>query len=112
MWVFLKKDGMNTSINRYDSLEQLIFDEEIRIQTLDIHPELDLLLILLNTGGVLRESISKFERLKNASTASLLNYQLIAKGTGIHWPDIDEDLSLKGFLRNAILHQVIPGKVA
>jgi len=32
----------------------------------------------------------------------LKNYELISNGTGIHWPDIDEDLSLKGFLQDEI----------
>jgi len=32
----------------------------------------------------------------------LNNYRLIGKGAGIHWPDVDEDLSLKGFLKEEI----------
>jgi hypothetical protein len=97
---------MNTSTNNYDTLEELIYKEGIRIQAVDIHHELDLLLILLNTGGILKESLSKYPLLKNASKESLLNYEFIGSGTGIHWPDLDEDLSLKGFLKSAILNQV------
>ncbi len=33
---------MNTSINSYDALEQLILEEGLRIEAIDIHQELDL----------------------------------------------------------------------
>ena len=39
----------------------------------------------------------------------LLQYELIGNGTGIHWPAIDEDLSLKGFLKDE-LKQVVNNK--
>ena len=93
---------MSTSTNNYDSLEQLIYTENIRIQAIDIHLDQDLLIILLNTGGILRETISQYPRLKRASEQQLKNYRLIGKGAGVHWPDVDEDLSLKGFLSNGI----------
>jgi hypothetical protein len=35
----------------------------------------------------------------NASEKQLLNFQFIGGGTGIHWPELDEDLSLKGFIK-------------
>ncbi|SEL00034.1 DUF2442 domain-containing protein [Parapedobacter koreensis] len=104
---------MNTSTNNYDALEQLIYGENIRIQTIDVHTTQDLLIILLNTGGILRETISNYPRLQGASDDQLKNYQLIGKGTGVHWPDIDEDLSLKGFLSNSLRNLVYnPHKVA
>lgn len=93
---------MSTSTNNYDSLEQLIYTENIGIQAIDVHFDQDLLIILLNTGGILRETISKYPRLKRASEQELKNYRLIGKGAGVHWPDVDEDLSLKGFLSNGI----------
>ncbi len=103
---------MNTSINNYDSIEQVIYSENIRIKSVDFHTDMDLMLIILNTGVVLREPISKYPCLKQANKDSLLNYQLLGKGTGIHWPELDEDLSLKTFLRNLLVSNVIYGKVA
>lgn len=93
---------MSTSTNNYDSLEQLIYQENIRIQSVDMHPELDILLILLNTGSVLKEPLSRYSSLSTATVEQLSNYELIGGGVGIHWPDLDEDLSLKGFLRNSL----------
>lgn len=103
---------MNTSNDNYDSLEELIYSEEIRIQAIEAYPELDMLLVLLNTGGVLKESLSAYPLLKEASRDQLQHYELIGQGVGVHWPDLDEDLSLKGFLREAIRKQVITGRVA
>ncbi|MEX2591881.1 MAG: DUF2442 domain-containing protein [Anditalea sp.] len=98
---------MSTSTNNYDALEQLIYQENIRIKSLDIHPELDILLILLNTGSVLKEPLSRYALLSTATVEQLSKYELIGGGTGIHWTDLDEDLSLKGFLRNSLKDMVV-----
>lgn len=37
-------------------------------------------------------------RLELATPAQRRNYRLIGKGYGVHWPDVDEDLSANGFL--------------
>ncbi|MEO6070752.1 MAG: DUF2442 domain-containing protein [Chitinophagaceae bacterium] len=93
---------MNTSVNKYDAVENLIFEEGLKIQAIDIHQELDLLLVILNTNAILRQKISAYSRLAKATEAQIHNYHFIGGGTGIHWPDIDEDLSLKGFLQNEL----------
>ena len=68
---------MNTSANSYDSLEQLINSGGIGIQAIDIHLDQDVMIILLNTGGILRETISKYPRLTGASEQQLKNYRLM-----------------------------------
>jgi uncharacterized protein DUF2442 len=40
-----------------------------------------------------------FPRLLVATEAQRANWQIIGDGEGIHWPDIDEDLSVAGLLR-------------
>jgi hypothetical protein len=40
-----------------------------------------------------------FPKLAKATRAQLENYQLLGDGEGIHWPDLDEDLSIDGLLR-------------
>ena len=98
---------MDTLINSYDTLEQLIYEEGIRIKEIDVHPDMDILLVILNTGSVLRVNISNYPLLRHASMEALKKYELIGKGTGIHWPELDEDLSLKGFLRDMIKREVL-----
>ncbi|MFZ1932341.1 MAG: DUF2442 domain-containing protein [Thermoguttaceae bacterium] len=46
----------------------------------------------------IRSPASKNRRLRNASPAQLANIELICSGTGLHWPDLDEDLSVIGII--------------
>lgn len=97
---------MNTSVNNFDAIETLIYEEGLRIEAIDLHPELDVMLVVLNTKAVLHQRLSSYQRLKTSSKAALLQYELIGNGTGIHWPLLDEDLSLKGFLRDELRNVV------
>ena len=40
-----------------------------------------------------------YPRLSNATPAQRKKYELLGDGEYIHWPEIDEDLSVKGLLR-------------
>ena len=85
--------------NSYDTLEQIIFEQGLRIVGVHCYPEMDLLLIVLNNKKVLKRKISASARLLTATPQQLQNLQLLGDGIAIHWPDVDEDLSLKGFLK-------------
>lgn len=98
---------MDSLVNSYDALEQLIYDENIRIKAVDIHPDMDMMLIILNIGSVLQEKLSSYPRLQNASIENLNNYTLIGKGVGVHWEELYEDLSLKSFLKDVVKKQVL-----
>lgn len=89
---------MNTSHNTYDPITDIILSKGLRIESIHIHE--NRMLIFLNSSQILIDSIENHERLKNASSEQLHDFRLIANGTGIHWPSIDEDLSLYGFLKD------------
>lgn len=93
---------MSSLVNQYDPLEQVIFKDGLRIKAVHLHKDLDLMLIVLNNGKILRRTISSSELLQKATEKQLNDYRLIGKGAGIHWPQIDEDLSLKGFLQEEL----------
>ncbi|MEQ8812386.1 MAG: DUF2442 domain-containing protein [Imperialibacter sp.] len=99
---------MSSFNNNYDTLESIIFEGGLRIIGLHFHKELDLMLIVLNNKKVLTRNISGIEKLKNATAEQLANYSLISKGVGVHWPDVDEDLSLKGFLKEELSSVSVP----
>jgi len=103
---------INNSQNKFDAIEGLIFSNNLRIKSLDIRPELDMMNIALNTGFIIRTNLTSFPTLKKAPKTKLRNYKLIGNGTGIHWPSLDEDLSLKGFLKDELLKIVTPSAVA
>jgi hypothetical protein len=52
----------------------------------------------LSDGRELKVPLEFYPRLKQASRKQRENFQLIGLGTGIHWPDIDEDLSVEGIV--------------
>jgi hypothetical protein len=43
-----------------------------------------------------------FPKLLNASQAQLDNWQLVGDGEGIHWPDLDEDLSAASLIKGGM----------
>ena len=102
---------INNAGNKFDALERMIFSNNLRIKRVDIRPTLNIMNIALNTGFVIRTNISSFPSLRKASKAKILNYKLIGNGTGIHWPSLDEDLSLKGFLKDELLKVVKPSSL-
>jgi len=46
----------------------------------------------------IRVPLSFYPRLKTAKKERLKNFQIIVSGAGIHWPNLDEDLSVAGLL--------------
>ncbi len=94
---------MNTSKDKIvnkrstDPLDQLIFEKGLRIHQVWFDKSLDLIILLLNNRKILKRPISDFKRLATASEQQLHNFE--NDGIGIHWPDVDEDLSLRGFLK-------------
>jgi len=93
-----KKEGAPSS---KDPIDIFIFEKGLRIKTLFIEKELDLLLIILNNGNLIKSRISVFNNLKNASQEDLLKWELRNEGAGIRWAQLNEDLSLYGFIKEA-----------
>jgi hypothetical protein len=56
------------------------------------------LIVELSDGRILGTPVRWYPRLAHATPAQRANWQLLAGGEGIHWPDVDEDLSLEGML--------------
>lgn len=56
------------------------------------------LAVTLSDGRLIFVPFNWFPRLAVATPEQLQNYQLIGDGEGIHWPDLDEDISIKGIL--------------
>jgi len=59
----------------------------------------DELSVLLAAGRRISVPLAWFPRLLRATPAQRARFELIGDGQGIHWPDIDEDLSVAGLLR-------------
>lgn len=85
-----------------DPLDKLIFEDGLRMKMIWFDQDLDLIIVLLNNKKIIQRPISDFPKLKSATVEQLRNYE--NDGIGVHWPDIDEDLSLRGFLKYELAH--------
>jgi Protein of unknown function (DUF2442) len=58
----------------------------------------DTLSVDLSDGRTISVPIAWFPRLLYATPEERQNWRLIGKGHGIHWEDLDEDISIEGLL--------------
>jgi hypothetical protein len=61
----------------------------------------DALSVTLMDGRTITVPLTWYPRLLNASPQQRLHWEICGGGYGIHWVDIDEDLSTEGLLRGA-----------
>lgn len=58
----------------------------------------DSICLQLSDGREVHSPLEFYPRLKGATDHQRRRYRLIGLGTGIHWPDLDEDLSVEGIV--------------
>jgi hypothetical protein len=56
------------------------------------------LVVRLTDGRVLSAPLVWFPRLHSATPDKRSSYELLGNGVGIHWPELDEDISVAGLL--------------
>lgn len=71
------------------SVESRIGHVEVTDETITAH---------LVDGRVISVPLAWSWRLSDATPAQRANWRLIGDGHGVHWPDVDEDLSAEGML--------------
>src|SRR5438093_4426073 len=67
-----------------------------RIQTVRVTD--DEIIAHLADGRVISVPLAWSWRLSEATPKQRANFRLIGTGQGIHWPDVDEDISVEGML--------------
>ena len=77
---------MNTAVK----IELKIKDIQVTEETITAH---------LTDGRTISVPLVWSWRLAEATPAQRANYEIIGDGHGVHWPDIDEDLSVASLLR-------------
>jgi Protein of unknown function (DUF2442) len=60
--------------------------------------ENDMVCVLLNDNREIRFPIYLNRKLKDATADEINDIEIICQGTGLHWPRLDEDLSVTGIL--------------
>ena len=59
----------------------------------------DMLCVDLIDGREINVPLTWFPKLSHATTEQLNNWRFIGRGMGIHWDDLDEDISVEGLLK-------------
>jgi hypothetical protein len=72
-------------------------DERVRAVSVDE----DRLTVDLMDGRTIAVPLAWYPRLFNATPEQRQRWEIAGGGHGIHWPDVDEDLSTDGLLRGA-----------
>jgi hypothetical protein len=83
---------MSTAVN----VESRIARVDVTDETITAH---------LVDGRVISVPLAWSWRLSDATPAQRANWELIGDGHGIHWPDVDEDISAEGMLSGIPAHR-------
>ncbi|MBW7889296.1 MAG: DUF2442 domain-containing protein [Bacteroidetes bacterium] len=71
---------------------------KVEPRIIDLSFTSDALKVVLADGREVSAPLEWFPRLRDASEQQRKNWRLIGKGIGIHWEDVDEDISVKSLL--------------
>lgn len=66
------------------------------------------LIVGLKDGRGISVPLEWYPRLAGASADALSEWAICGGGYGIHWPQLDEDLSTEGLLRSAPAPHLVP----
>jgi hypothetical protein len=70
-------------------------------RVLDVQFTDDAIGVSLRDGRIITVPLVWYPRLLDTAASQRTNWKIAGGGYGIHWPDIDEDLSTEGLLRGA-----------
>jgi hypothetical protein len=74
---------------------------ELDATTVDVTLDAELLHVMSADGRELALPLAWFPTLRVATEVQRGNWRFIGRGQGIHWPAVDEDISVAGLLRVA-----------
>ncbi len=72
---------------------------EVESLALDVSCTEDSLHVVLADGREIAAPLVWFPRLQNATPEERKRWRLIGGGIGVHWEDVDEDISVESLLR-------------
>ena len=87
-------------------MNTLTFESRAKKVTFDM----DNMWVELTDGRQLGVPLAYFPRLLNAAQAQRDDYVISGGGTGLHWEELDEDISVKGLLSVSYTHLTLPTK--
>jgi len=76
----------------------------------DIRVTEDTITAYLTDGRAISVPLAWSWRLSEATPEQRANYEIIGDGEGVHWPDIDEDISAEGMLYGVPAPRPVPAR--
>jgi hypothetical protein len=77
-------------------MSTLVTDRDVFAETVEFTE--DAMTVRLDDGRTLSVPLAWYPRLLHGTPAERAQFQLIGHGEGIHWPSLDEDISVEGLL--------------
>jgi hypothetical protein len=81
----------------------IVVNTEPRIR--DIKVTSDSITAYLVDGRIVSVPLAWSWRLSEATPAQRMKWRIIGDGQGVHWPDVDEDISVEGMLHGVPAHR-------
>ena len=79
--------------------------KQIEIRATSVRVSDDALIVDLSDGRTVSAPLACYPRLLNGTVAEREDHQLIGEGLGVHWPQLDEDISVEGILNGRRSHE-------
>jgi len=73
--------------------------EVVEPRLVDVRVTEEEIIAYLADGRIISVPLAWSWRLSEATPEQRLNFKIIGESLGIHWPEIDEDISVDGMLR-------------
>lgn len=83
-----RRHGVNIAVGADNRIKEVSVTEE-------------LITFYLMDGRVVSVPLAWSRRLSDATPAQRNNFEIVGDGQGVHWPDVDEDLSVEGMFHEA-----------
>jgi len=64
--------------------------------------------LTLDDGREISAPVAWFPRLRDATANARANWRFIGRGEGVHWPELDEDISVAGILSGKVRPRTTP----
>ena len=73
-------------------------NKQIEIRATSVRVTDDALVVDISDGRTVSAPLAWYPRLLHGTAAERDDHQFIGEGLGIHWPQLDEDISVEGIL--------------
>ena len=79
--------------------------KQLEIRATSVRVSDDALIVDLTDGRTVSAPLAWYPRLLQGTAVERDNHEFIGEGVGIHWPQLDEDISIEGILAGRKSHE-------